>query len=104
MLRSLGGLGEQEAVEVYEEVKFEPTVMVDKLSPTVALVNAQLEDGDILVFQRQLPQVRALPCLPSFLPGDLGQGGLAASAPQAVWSSSLGVPCAHPMLTNCVRS
>jgi len=50
----MAGLGEQDAVEAYEEVKFEPTVMVDKLGPSVTLAAAQLEDGDILVFQRQV--------------------------------------------------
>ena len=44
---------------MYEEVKFEPSVMVDKLGPTSTLANCQLEDGDILVFQRQLSQVGA---------------------------------------------
>ena len=57
LLRGLGGLGEGEAVEVYEEVKFEPTVMVDKLTPSVTLAGSQLEHGDILVFQRQLSPV-----------------------------------------------
>ncbi len=57
LLRKLGGLGEGEALEVYEEVKFEPSVMVDKLGPGITLASAQLEDGDILVFQQALPQV-----------------------------------------------
>lgn len=51
-------------LQVYEEVKFEPSVMVDPLAPSVTLAGAQLEDGDILVFQRQLSQVRALLLLP----------------------------------------
>ena len=58
MLRKLGGLGESELLEVYEEVKFEPSVMVDRLPPNTTLAQAQLEDGDILVFQRQLSNVR----------------------------------------------
>lgn len=61
LLRKLGGLGEGEAVEAYEEVKFEPAVMVDKLTPTKTLAMLQLEDGDILVFQRTLPQVGGTP-------------------------------------------
>ncbi|KAL4423841.1 hypothetical protein ABPG75_001142 [Micractinium tetrahymenae] len=59
LLRKLGGLGEGEAVEVYEEVKFEPNVMVDRLTPTMTLAAAQLEDGDILVFQQAVPQAEA---------------------------------------------
>lgn len=38
------------------QIKFEPTVMVDRLAPTMTLGGAQLEDGDIVVFQRQLSQ------------------------------------------------
>lgn len=59
LLHTLGGLGEGEPVDVYEEVKFEPAVMVDRLSPTSTLAACQLEDGDILVFQRQLSQVNS---------------------------------------------
>lgn len=47
-------------MEAYEEVKFEPSVMVDRLTPTMTLAAAQLEDGDILVFQRAVPQVGRL--------------------------------------------
>lgn len=32
--------------------------MVDRLPPTTTLSGAQLEDGDIIVFQRQLSQAR----------------------------------------------
>ncbi|KAI7840976.1 hypothetical protein COHA_005205 [Chlorella ohadii] len=59
LVRSLGGLLDSEAVELFEEIKFEPTVMVDRLAPTMTLGGAQLEDGDIVVFQRQLSQAEA---------------------------------------------
>jgi hypothetical protein len=65
-------------VEAYEEVKYEPSVMVDRLAPGVSLAAAQLEHGDIIVFQRQLSQVRGCgwwvgcPCSPPPLLRSLG--------------------------------
>eukprot|EP00887_Chlorella_sp_A99_P006814 scaffold2.g6814.t1 len=58
-MRELGGLKEQEPLQVFEEIKFEPNVMVDLLSPGSTLANAQLEDGDVLIFQRSLPEAEA---------------------------------------------
>jgi ubiquitin carboxyl-terminal hydrolase 7 len=59
LVRSLGGLADNDTVDLFEEIKFEPTVMVDRLGPSITLSGAQLEDGDIIVFQRQLSQRRA---------------------------------------------
>ncbi|PSC73213.1 ubiquitin carboxyl-terminal hydrolase 12 [Micractinium conductrix] len=53
-LRKRGGLESKAALEVYEEIKFEPNVMVEKMTATQSLAAQQLEDGDILVFQQQL--------------------------------------------------
>jgi ubiquitin carboxyl-terminal hydrolase 7 len=47
------GLPEATTLEVFEEVKSEPTVMVEPLARGAALAAAALEDGDVLVFQRR---------------------------------------------------
>ncbi len=59
LLCGLGGLKKMQGIEIYEEVKFEPSVMVERLAPSVTLAASQLEHGDILLFQRQLSQVCA---------------------------------------------
>ena len=74
----MGGLGSNDAIDVYEEVKFEPNVMVDLVSPTLTLSGAQLEDGDILVFQPRPTQVRG------------GGGAGAAAVAAAVMSGATG--------------
>ena len=53
LLRLYAELPEDVPLEVYEEVKSEPTIIVDMLNPDQQLQKqpAQLEDGDILVFQ-----------------------------------------------------
>ena len=42
---------------MWEEVKFEPEVMCEPCEPGLTLAMAQLEDGDILCFQRALTEV-----------------------------------------------
>lgn len=59
LLCGLGSLNKTQGLEIYEEVKFEPSVMVERLAPSVTLAAGQLEHGDILIFQRQLSQVCA---------------------------------------------
>lgn len=44
-------------LQVWEEVKFEPEVMCEPCEPGLTLAMAQLEDGDILCFQRALTEV-----------------------------------------------
>ena len=53
-------------LEWYEEIKFEPSVMCEPIAPKHSLVQCQLEDGDILIFQASVPEV-GLP-LPSICP------------------------------------
>lgn len=49
--------------EVYEEVKYEPNMMIPRLEEQQSLAEqAQLEDGDILVFQRALSPQEAGAC------------------------------------------
>jgi ubiquitin carboxyl-terminal hydrolase 7 len=55
LLAKKGGLPEGCPIDAFEEVKPEPTVMVERLGKACTLVSAQLEHGDILVFQRLLP-------------------------------------------------
>lgn len=51
------------ALQVSEEIKFEPNVMIEKVERRQTFHQAQLEHGDILVVQQVLPQV--LPCAAS---------------------------------------
>jgi hypothetical protein len=53
----MAGLPEGAAVEVWEEIKFEPSVMVDLLKPSMTLNACQLEDGDVLILQPALSRV-----------------------------------------------
>jgi hypothetical protein len=57
LLRLYADLPEDVPLEVYEEVKSEPTIRVDNLDPDQLLMGqpAQMEDGDILVFQIAVP-------------------------------------------------
>ncbi|KAK9819401.1 hypothetical protein WJX81_005916 [Elliptochloris bilobata] len=58
-------------LEVWEEIKSEPAVMCERLSPTASLAACQLEDGDILAVQLALDEAEArrhkYPCVPDFL-------------------------------------
>ena len=47
-------------LQVWEEVKFEPEVMCEPCEPGLTLAMAQLEDGDILCFQKALTEVGEL--------------------------------------------
>ncbi|KAL4539456.1 hypothetical protein Ndes2437B_g02171 [Nannochloris sp. 'desiccata'] len=51
LLRGRAGLPVEEEIEVYEEVKFDPTVIVELTKPETTLASAKLEDGDILIVQ-----------------------------------------------------
>lgn len=50
-------------VQVGEEVKFDPQVMVERLHRQQTFHQAQLEHGDILLVQAVLPEVCAPRCL-----------------------------------------
>eukprot|EP00894_Picocystis_sp_ML_P002631 jgi/Pico_ML_1/53148/g3750.t2 len=41
-------------IEVFEEIKFEPTIMCDPVDPALTLHQGQLENGDILCIQKKL--------------------------------------------------
>ncbi|KAF5930201.1 hypothetical protein HYC85_031074 [Camellia sinensis] len=70
-LNEMAGYAPDEEVDLYEEIKFEPTVMCEPIDKKFAFRSSQLEDGDIVCFQKSLPvetghQVR-YPDVPSFL-------------------------------------
>lgn len=50
-------------MQVGEEVKFDPHVMVERLHRQQTFHQAQLENGDILLVQAVLPEVCASGCL-----------------------------------------
>lgn len=55
LLTRLAGFPEGTPLEVSEEIKFEPNVMIEKVEKRQYFHQAQLEHGDILVVQQALP-------------------------------------------------
>jgi hypothetical protein len=68
LLLKRAGLPEGTKLSIYEEIKFDPTVMVDLQNPSHSLANAQLEDGDILCLQEQPSEVSTLLLMCLLLP------------------------------------
>lgn len=70
-LKELAGYAAEEEVDLYEEIKFEPTVMCEPIDRKLTFRSSQLEDGDIVCFQKSLPAESAEKCrypdVPSFL-------------------------------------
>lgn len=74
LVRKMAGLEDGAPLNAFEEIKFEPSVMVDTLDPNVTLDSAQLGCGDILTFQKKLPDAATIeaanyqfPNVPSFM-------------------------------------
>ncbi|XP_057462935.1 ubiquitin C-terminal hydrolase 12-like isoform X4 [Actinidia eriantha] len=70
-INEMAGFGPDEEIELFEEIKFEPNVMCEHIDKKLTFRASQLEDGDIICFQK-LPQVgsseqRRYPDVPSFL-------------------------------------
>ncbi|XP_065621467.1 ubiquitin C-terminal hydrolase 12 isoform X6 [Quercus suber] len=70
-LNEMAGFSADEEIELYEEIKFEPTIMCERIDKKVTFRASQLEDGDIVCFQKS-PQVGSsdqcrYPDVPSFL-------------------------------------
>ncbi len=64
-------LPEGTRLAIYEEIKFEPTVMVELQSPLQTLAAGQLEDGDILCLQQEPSEVstsQKYPIFPKLFP------------------------------------
>ncbi|EPS58994.1 hypothetical protein M569_15818, partial [Genlisea aurea] len=70
-LNEMAGFAPDEEIDLFEEIKFEPNVMCERLDKRASFRFSQLEDGDIVCFQKQLlpeqeEKVR-YPDVPSFL-------------------------------------
>ncbi|GFZ05982.1 ubiquitin-specific protease 12 [Actinidia rufa] len=70
-INEMAGFSPDEEIELFEEIKFEPNVMCEHIDKKLTFRASQLEDGDIICFQK-LPQVgsseqRRYPDVPSFL-------------------------------------
>ncbi|XP_057980720.1 ubiquitin C-terminal hydrolase 12-like isoform X3 [Malania oleifera] len=70
-INQMAGFLPDEEIDLYEEIKFEPSVMCEHIDKKVAFRASQLEDGDIVCFQKSLPvesrQQCRYPDVPSFL-------------------------------------
>ncbi|KAF2296236.1 hypothetical protein GH714_036979 [Hevea brasiliensis] len=70
-LNKMAGFSSDQEIELYEEIKFEPNVMCEHIDKKLTFRASQLEDGDIICFQK-CPQVGSgaqhrYPDVPSFL-------------------------------------
>ncbi|PON82403.1 Ubiquitinyl hydrolase [Trema orientale] len=70
-LNQMAGFAPEEEIELYEEIKFEPCVMCEHLDKRTTFRSSQIEDGDIICFQKSSPpeieQEFKYPDVPSFL-------------------------------------
>ncbi|XP_043699440.1 ubiquitin C-terminal hydrolase 13 isoform X5 [Telopea speciosissima] len=70
-LNEMAGFAPNEEIELYEEIKFEPTVMCEHIDKKLTFRSSQLEDGDIICFQKCTPvdsdEQYRYPDVPSFL-------------------------------------
>ncbi|KAI3816211.1 hypothetical protein L1987_15902 [Smallanthus sonchifolius] len=51
-LNELAGFEQGEEIDLFEEVKFEPNVMCDHIDKKLTFRESELEDGDIICFQK----------------------------------------------------
>ncbi|GKV41839.1 hypothetical protein SLEP1_g49320 [Rubroshorea leprosula] len=68
-LNQMAGFAPDGEIELYEEIKFEPSVMCEQLDKRTSFRSSQIEDGDIICFQKfplENEQFR-YPDVPSFL-------------------------------------
>ncbi|KAI3899367.1 hypothetical protein MKW92_027393 [Papaver armeniacum] len=67
----MAGFSPDEEIELYEEIKFVPTVMCEHIDKEFTFHHSQLEDGDIICFQKPPPADSMIRCrypdVPSFL-------------------------------------
>eukprot|EP00252_Welwitschia_mirabilis_P016662 TRINITY_DN3688_c0_g2_i2.p1 TRINITY_DN3688_c0_g2~~TRINITY_DN3688_c0_g2_i2.p1 ORF type:complete len:1108 (+),score=261.03 TRINITY_DN3688_c0_g2_i2:336-3659(+) len=70
-LNEMAGLPPDEEIELYEEIKFEPTVMCEHVEERLTFRVSQLEDGDIICLQKVISKEEQhqyrFPDVPSFL-------------------------------------
>ncbi|KAL1549232.1 CSN-associated deubiquitinating enzyme Ubp12 [Salvia divinorum] len=70
-LNEMAGFSPDEEIELFEEIKFEPSVMCECLHKQASFLSSQIEDGDIVCFQKRPPDERKnkmrFPDVPSYL-------------------------------------
>ncbi|CAH8312608.1 unnamed protein product [Eruca vesicaria subsp. sativa] len=69
-LNEMAGFAPDEEIELFEEIKFEPCVMCEHLDKKTSFKLCQIEDGDIICFQKLLGNKETecrYPAVPSFL-------------------------------------
>ncbi|KAG7010221.1 Ubiquitin carboxyl-terminal hydrolase 12, partial [Cucurbita argyrosperma subsp. argyrosperma] len=70
-LNEMAGYAPEEEIELYEEIKFEPNIMCEPIDKKFTFRASQLEDGDIVCFQKSTPvenvEQYRYPDVPSFL-------------------------------------
>ncbi|KAG5533015.1 hypothetical protein RHGRI_027303 [Rhododendron griersonianum] len=70
-LNELAGFATDEEIELFEEIKFEPTVMCEHIDKKLTFRGSQLEDGDIICFQKSTQVESSEQCrypdVPAFL-------------------------------------
>ncbi|XP_078441990.1 ubiquitin C-terminal hydrolase 12-like isoform X1 [Wolffia australiana] len=70
-LKKMAGFDADQEIELYEEIKFEPAVMCERVDKETAFRTSQIEDGDIICYQKWPPpesdNVYRYPEIPSFL-------------------------------------
>ncbi|BFG34993.1 hypothetical protein CerSpe_212670 [Prunus speciosa] len=70
-LNEMAGYAPEEEIDLYEEIKFEPNVMCEPIDKKFTFRACQLEDGDIVCFQKPTPVENGehlrYPDVPSFL-------------------------------------
>ncbi|KAF0919160.1 hypothetical protein E2562_028458 [Oryza meyeriana var. granulata] len=52
-LQEIAGFQSDEDIELYEEIKFEPSVMCEPIDINDSFLSSQLEDGDIICYQKR---------------------------------------------------
>ncbi|XP_011032955.1 PREDICTED: ubiquitin carboxyl-terminal hydrolase 12-like isoform X1 [Populus euphratica] len=70
-LNEMAGFAPDQEIELYEEIKFEPNVMCEHIDKRLSFRSSQLEDGDIVCYQKPPPMGSDEQCrypdVPSFL-------------------------------------
>ncbi|KAJ8756255.1 hypothetical protein K2173_025067 [Erythroxylum novogranatense] len=70
-LNEMAGFSPDQEIDLYEEIKFEPNVMCEHVDKRLTFRASQLEDGDIICFQKPLLPGSEVHCrfpnVPSFL-------------------------------------
>ncbi|XP_038981966.1 ubiquitin carboxyl-terminal hydrolase 12-like isoform X4 [Phoenix dactylifera] len=51
-LNEMAGFPQNEQIELYEEIKFEPSVMCEHIDKRIPFRSSQLEDGDIICYEK----------------------------------------------------